>query len=124
MTAPDTTLDAALDQIALSNVVHVVSAEPANHAGIAALSMGNQSLTAGDGGGDWTIANGDTSGRKITLTAQNSVSITVTDTAVGLAYTDGTTMHYYSPLSSSKAYTNGDTAQIPSYDVLEIQDPA
>ena len=48
--------DAALDELATATAVHACTAEPANHAGIAAVSVGNYTLTAGDGNGDWTIA--------------------------------------------------------------------
>ena len=33
-------------------------------------------MTAGDGNGDYTIANGDNSGRKVTLEAQTAVTLT------------------------------------------------
>ena len=125
-TMPDTTVDAALDRIALSTAVHICSSSPANHAAIAAVSLGNYTLTAGDGNGDWTIANGDVSGRKITLGAQSGNNGTATGTpgaATFLAFTDGTTLHYVTD-GDGDTITSGSPFTIAAYDVLEITDPA
>lgn len=88
----DDVYDAALDKIATCTAVHACTSEPANHAGIAAVSVGSYTLTAGDGNGDWTIANGDTNGRKITLGAQSGNNGTATGAANFMAFTDGTTL--------------------------------
>jgi hypothetical protein len=84
--------DAALAKIATCTVVHACSAEPANHAGIAAVSLGSYTLTAGTGAGDWLIAAGDTSGRKVTLLAQSGNNGTATGVVDCLAFSDGTTL--------------------------------
>lgn len=44
---PDTTTDALLDRIALSTAVHACTSSPANHAGIAGVTVGNYTLTGG-----------------------------------------------------------------------------
>ena len=59
---PDAVLDLILDNIATSTILHVCSGEPANYAGIAAVSLADVVMTAGDGNGDYTKGNGDTNG--------------------------------------------------------------
>lgn len=121
--ASDATLDGALDIIATCTAVHACSAEPANHAGIAAVSLGSYTLTAGDGNGDWVIANGDVSGRKITLQAQSGNNGTATGAANFLAFTDGTTMHY-TTAGDGDTINSGSAWTIAAYDVAEFADPS
>jgi hypothetical protein len=47
----DTVLDGALAIADNATTVHVTSAEPANHAGIAAVSLADVTVTAGAGNG-------------------------------------------------------------------------
>lgn len=122
-TAPNATIDAALARVALATAVHVCTSEPANHAGIAAVTVGNYTLTAGDGNGDWTIADGDVSGRKLTLGAQTGNNGTGTGAANFLAFTDGTTLHFVS-VGDGDTVNTGQPFTIGSYDVWEIEDPA
>ena len=121
-TMPDTTVDAALDRVALSTAVHACTASPANHAGIAAVSVGNYTITAGDGGGDWTIAAGDVSGRKITLGAQSGNNATGNGDALFLAYTDGTTMHYVTD-GDGETLNSGSPWTLAEYVVWDIINP-
>lgn len=120
---PDAILDASLDAIALSTILHICSGQPANYAGIAAVSLGSVVLTAGNGNGDFTIANGDTSGRKLTVAAQSGVSVTATGTAnhFALASTGDTTLRYVTTCTS-QSVTSGNTANIGAWDI-EIADP-
>lgn len=53
------------------------SAEPANYAGIAAVRLAEVTMAPGD----FAIANGDVSGRKVTVAAKSGVSITTSGTA-------------------------------------------
>jgi hypothetical protein len=122
-TAPDTTIDPALARVALSTAVHACSSAPANHAGIAAVTLGNYTLTAGTGGGDWTIANGDTSGRKLTLGAQSGNNGTGTGVANFLAFTDGTTLHFVAD-ADGETINSGSPWTIGALDVWEIADPS
>ena len=61
-TINDLVLDGALDVTATGTLMNVCSSEPANRAAAVAASLADVVLTAGDGGGDYVIANGDTSG--------------------------------------------------------------
>lgn len=114
-------IDAALDEFATSVTITVCSAEPANFAGIAAVTLAAVTVTAGDGNGDFTIADGDTSGRKVTMTQQASVSITATGTATHLSYDDGVTLQGTTTVTS-QGLTSGGTVTVPAHK-LEIGDP-
>lgn len=50
--------------------IHFCSAEPANFAGVAAVSLASQAIA-----GSYALANGDVSGRKNTVPAQTEVPI-------------------------------------------------
>ena len=104
-----------------ATTVHVTSAQPANHAGIAAVSLASVAVTAGTGNGDYTIADGDTSGRKLTLLAQNGITVSASGTATHVCGTDGTTLLWV-VTCTSQALTSGNTVNIPQFDI-ELRDP-
>lgn len=114
--------DAALAELATATAVHACSAEPANHAGIAAVSLGSYTITAGAGNGDWTIADGDTSGRKLTLGAQSGNNGTATGAADFLAFTDGTTLLCVID-GDGDTINSGSPWSIAATDVVELRDP-
>lgn len=115
-------LDAALDEIATATRLVVCSAEPANFAGIAAVALADVTLTAGDGAGDYVIADGDTSGRKITIAAQADIPVDASGTATHISLDDGTTLQYVTTCTS-QALTSGNTVTVPAWDI-EIADPS
>lgn len=117
----DAVMDAALTKIATCTKQTVCSAQPANFAGIAAVALASKTLTAGAGNGAWTIADGDTSGRKVTIAAQNGVPITASGTATHIAYDDGTTLLWVTTCTS-QALVSGGTVDIPAHK-HEIADP-
>jgi hypothetical protein len=118
---PTTVIDAALNGIAACNVQHICSAQPANYAGIAALSLGSISMTPGS---DYTLATGDVSGRKVTTATKNGVPVTTTGTVTHLvlALTTDSTMRFVTTCASS-AVTSGGTVDIPAWK-WEVQSPA
>lgn len=118
----DDVYDAALAELATATAVHVCSAEPANHAGIAAVSLGSYTITAGAGNGDWTIADGDTSGRKLTLAAQSGNNATASGDGDVLAFTDGTTLLGVIA-GSGETLNSGSPFTIGATDVVELRDP-
>lgn len=63
----DATIDAYFDYIDQYDIMHLCSSEPANFAGIAAVSVADTALTRDT---DFTKANGDVSGRKETVAAK------------------------------------------------------
>lgn len=122
---PDATLDRFLATIADDALrVHICSTQPTTYAeATTTYNLGTVTTTAGAGNGDWTIGNGDTSGRKLTLVQQTGVSITATGTAAHIAITDATDTLYAVTTCTSQAVTSGNTATINTFDI-EIQDAA
>lgn len=118
--APDATIDAMFDYIDQSTIMHVCSAEPANYAGIAAVSLADVAMTADT---DYTKANGDTSGRKVTVAAKSGVTVDNTGTAthIALARVADTTLRYVTTCTS-QALTAANTVNIPAWDI-EVADP-
>ncbi|MEQ1573104.1 MAG: hypothetical protein ABL993_02550 [Vicinamibacterales bacterium] len=119
----DSTLELILGLIDNGTRVVVCSGQPANFAGIAAVALADIAITAGAGGGDWSaIANGDVSGRKITLAAQADVDIDTSGTATHISIDDGSTLLAVTTCTS-QALTDTGTVTIPAHD-YEVQDPA
>ena len=121
----DSVFDAALAELATATILHVCSAEPANYAGIAAVSLADVTLTAGLGGGDWgAAANGDVSGRKTTLAAQSAIPVDASGTATHVVTADVTNTTLQSATTcTSQALTSGNTVTVPAHD-YEFTDPA
>lgn len=119
--ADNSVFDAMLDKIATATRLVVTSAEPANFAGIAAVALADVTLTAGNGNGDYTIADGDTSGRKITVGAQSSFPVDASGTATHVCLDDGSTLLYVTTCTS-QALTSGNTVSTPAFDI-EVADP-
>jgi hypothetical protein len=99
----DSVLDAALAKIATSTRMTACTALPANFAGIAAVVKANEVLTAGVGNGDYTLADGDVSGRKLTVLAQTALTMTGNGTVTHLCLDDGTVLQACSPLGTNKS---------------------
>lgn len=118
----DSTLELILGLIDDGTRVVVCSAQPANFAGIAAVALADIAVTAGAGNGDWTLADGDTSGRKLTLAQQADVDIDTTGTATHVTVDDGTTLLAVTTCTS-QALTDTGTVTIPAHD-YEVQDPS
>lgn len=118
--APDATLDALADYIDQSNIMHVCSAEPANYAGIAAVSLADVAMTPDT---DFTKANGDTNGRKVTVAAKSGVTVDNSGTAnhVVLARSTDSTLRYVTTCTS-QVLTAGNTVNVPAWDI-ETADP-
>jgi hypothetical protein len=118
----DSTLEAPLAIVDNATRVVVCSGQPANFAGIAAVNLAQVTVTAGAGGGDFTLADGDTSGRKLTLAQQADIPIDVSGTATHVSFDDGSTLLYVTTCTS-QALTDTGTVTIPAFD-LEVADPA
>lgn len=111
-------LDAALDKVATSTRMVICSTQPTNFAGIAAVNLGQVTMS----GADFTKSAGTTSGRKTTVAAKSGISITASGTATHLSLDDGTTLLYVTTITS-QAVTSGNTASTGAWTV-EIADPA
>lgn len=114
----DTVLDGAFNIVDNATRQVVCSGQPANFAGIAAVALADVTMTAGT---DYTKANGDTSGRKVTVAAKSAVTVDSSGTATHVTLDDGTTLLFVTTCTS-QALTAGNTVNIPAWDI-EIADP-
>lgn len=119
----DNALDAMLDYIAQGNILTVCSAQPTTRTeAVTTYKLADVTLTPGDGNGDFTIANGDTNGRKITIAQQADIPIDTTGTATHVAICDGSELLLVTTCTS-QALTSGNTVTVPAFDD-EIADPS
>lgn len=123
MTTPnwiDAAIDGGLDYIAANTTrVHVCSAEPANYAGIAAVQLAIYTVS----GANFTKANGDTSGRKLTLGALSGNTATGAGNGTHIAFSNGSNTMYGVIAGDGDAIANGQQVDIAAVDVWEIADP-
>ena len=108
----DSVLDAALDDIATSTVMHLCSSQPANYAAVAGASLADVALT----GVDFTNANGDVSGRKVTVAAKSGVTVDATGTGNHVALVTGSVLKHVTTCNSI-AVTSGGTVDFPAFDI-------
>ncbi len=114
--ASDGMNDGGLDKQAGCVTLTVCAGQPVSQADIAAKALASVTVD----GADFTKANGDTSGRKITTAAQSNISITSSGTGDHVAVDDGT--DYFVTTCTSQALTSGGTVTAPVWD-REIADP-
>lgn len=109
---PTTVLDAQL-AAAKGDRLCVCSAEPTTYAEATSTYM---LAIKTIGGGDFTDAAGDVSGRKTTLAAQNGVPITNSGTATHVAICDsGTSTLRRVTTCASQALTSGGTVDVSAH---------
>ena len=120
--ANDSVMDAALNKVATANTMLVCNTQPTTRANALSSALASTPMTPGDGNGDFTISNGDISGRKVTMSNKDNVSVTVSDTATHVALIDGSSLLYVVPCSS-QALISGNTVSIPVWKI-EIADPS
>ena len=116
--ANDLMMDAALDYVAGALALHVCSSQPADRAAALAASLADVVVDSGD----FTKANGDTSGRKVTVGQQSNVTIDNNGTATHVALIDGSTLRYVTTCTS-QGLTAGGTVTVPAFDI-EVADPS
>lgn len=118
----DDLLDAALSYLSTNgNELVVCGTEPTTYTEAHTTYMlANTTLTGGSYTGP---ANGDASGRKITVNAQTSISPTSAGTGNWVCVTDTSNSKLLAKTSCpAKAFDTGDTLDIAAFDI-EIQDP-
>ena len=114
--ATDAMIDGGLDKVDNCVTLTVCAGQPTSQADIAVKKLATVVIDAAD----FTKANGDVSGRKVTIGAQADMAITATGTADHVAIDDGT--DYVITTATSQALTSGGTVTTPAYD-YEIGDP-
>ena len=117
--AHDNVLDGLLDVIAAGNIMTVCSAEPTTRAeAVTTYALADVALASGD----FTKADGDTSGRKITIAQKATVPVDANGTATHIAICDGTRLLYVTTCTS-QLLTAGNTVTLPAWKV-EVADPS
>ena len=115
----DLVLDAAFDVIDQSNIMIACSAEPTNRTeAVTTYALADAVMVADT---DYTKANGDTSGRKVTMAAKSTINVDASGTATHVALCDGVNLLYVTTCTS-QALTAGNDANFPAWDI-EIADP-
>lgn len=118
----DAAPDAYAAVVAAGTRMDVCTAQPTTLAeATTTYSVGNVALTAGDGNGDFTIADGDTTGRKLTVAAQDIAVASGTGDASHVAITDGSQILTVTLLNDPQTVTAGNPIQVPTFD-LNIPD--
>ena len=112
-------LDAAFNELDAADLMTVCNAEPTTRTeAVTTFKLADVAMTPDT---DFTNADGDTSGRKVTVAAKSSVPVDTTGTATHVALCDGTRLLYVTTCTS-QALTSGNTVNIPAWDI-EIADP-
>ena len=115
----DTVLDGAFDILDQANLMIACSAEPTTRTeAVTTYALADVAMTINT---DYTKANGDTSGRKVTVAAKSTVTVDASGTATHIALVDGTNLLYVTTCTS-QALTSGNTVNFPAWDI-EIADP-
>ena len=117
-TIADAVFDAALNFLETNGtVVHITSADPTNWAGLAAVTLGNETECTYTGPADGT------SGRKTILDAITGGTVTGTGTATHFAITNGSNAVYIvQELNASQAVTSGNTFTLTA-STIQLSDP-
>lgn len=115
----DDVLDGALNIIKNNcNLMTACSAEPTTRTeAVTTYALADAIMS----GTDFTLANGDTNGRKVTVSAQAGEAVDTTGTANHVALVDGTRLLYVTT-ATAQALTSGNTVDFSAWDI-EIADP-
>jgi len=122
----DAVYDGALNIIADNATrVDVDTTEPTNYSQATTTgtySVGNYTLTAGSGNGDWLVDDGATDGRELNLLAQSGNNGTATGAANFVAFTDGSSTLYGVIDGDGDTVNSGSPFTIAATIVLTIRD--
>ena len=115
----DANMDAMLDKIATSTKLRVCSgaSNPADRAAAITATLASVDLDSGD----FAKADGDASGRKVTIAQQTNMAITTSGDATCVTLDDGTNLLYVTP-ATTQTLTSGGTVTSPAWKV-EVGDP-
>lgn len=117
--ANDLVMDAALDFIAAGNIMNICNAQPANRTeATTTYNLATRALNAND----FAKADGDTNGRKVTVAAQNNISVGANGNATHVAISNATLLLLVTTCTT-QTLTSGNTVSVPAWKD-EIADPA
>ena len=113
----DDVLDAALDELAAGTTLTVCSSQPTSRTeAITTYKLADVTIDSSD----FTNADGDSSGRKVTIAQQSAVPIDTSGTATHIAICDSTRLLAVTECDS-QALTSGGTVTVPAFK-LEMAD--
>jgi hypothetical protein len=112
-------LDGAFDILDQADLMTVCNAQPTTRTeAVTTFKLADVAMTPNT---DYTKADGDTNGRKVTVAAKSAVPVDTTGTATHVALVDATRLLYVTTCTS-QALTSGNTVNFPAWDV-ELADP-
>ncbi len=117
----DAALNASLQYI-IDNctAVHICSGDPTDLTETTTNSLANSAVV----GGDWTLADGDTSGRKLTFGGKSAVTGTATGTGATACFVSGSALLLKTDISPTTSVSVGVALDIPAVDAFENADLA
>lgn len=112
-------LDGAFDVLDQADLMTVCNAEPTTRTeAVTTFKLADVAMTPNT---DFTKADGDVSGRKVTVAAKSSVPVDTTGTATHVALVDATRLLYVTTCTS-QGLTAANTVNFPAWKI-EIADP-
>jgi len=115
----DDVLDGAFDVLDQADLMTACSSQPTTRTeAVTTYKLADVAMTPNT---DYTKANGDTNGRKVTVAAKSAVAVDSSGTATHVALVDGSRLLYVTTCTS-QALTAGNTVNFPAWDI-EIADP-
>lgn len=115
----DDVLDGAFDILDDANIMTACNAEPTTRTeAVTTFALADATMTPVT---DFTKADGDASGRKVTVAAKATITVDTTGTATHVALCDGTRLLYVTTCTS-QLLTASNTVDFPAWDI-EISDP-
>jgi hypothetical protein len=117
--APDATLDKIADYVATATTMLICggTSSPTDRATALSAALADVAVSSGD----FTKANGDASGRKVTVGAKPGVTVDTSGDATCVALIDGTNLLYVTTCTT-QTLTAGNTVNVPAWKI-EVGDP-
>jgi len=118
-TAHDDVLDGALDIIKDNATLMILcSAQPTTRTeAVTTYALADVAISSGD----FTLGDGDVSGRKATVAAQATVTVDATGTGTHVAIVDGSRLLWVTTCTTAAVVSPG-TVDLPSW-TIEMRDP-
>ena len=115
----DSLIDLILDRISQSTTMSICSDQPTTRdEAVNTYSLVNIPVSSSD----FTITDGDTSGRKVTIAQKQNVSITNSGNATHIALCDAGNLLYVTTIQTPQTLVAGNTLTTQTWQI-EISDP-
>lgn len=113
-------IDGALNVIKNNaNLMIICSAQPTTRTeAVSTYALADVAMT----GTDFTLANGDVNGRKLTVAAKAGITVDAVGQATHIALVDGTRLLYVTTCTAQQLAAIGNLVNCPAYDI-EINNP-